>query len=158
MGVLATVAVDETPVRVASTHLENMTDADSRAAQLDRLLDAVGPGPAVVGGDLNTFGAALEDLLDHDAVRRARAADATRFSWPVAYEPLFDVAAAHGFSWEDANVAAPTTSHDPVGRPDHVPLKLDWILVRGLEARRPAVTPSDGLSDHQVVSVAVRVP
>jgi endonuclease/exonuclease/phosphatase family metal-dependent hydrolase len=165
MAVLGTVEVDGTPVRVASTHLENMTDADGRAAQLETLLraleaEALGPGPtpAVVGGDFNTFGAPLEDLADRATVRRRRAQNPARFSWPDDTEPLFEVARAHGFEWVDANVAAPTTSHDATGLPDHVPLKLDWILVRGLEARRPAVTPSDGLSDHQVVSVAVRVP
>ena len=83
--------------------------------------------------------------------------DPARFSWPVAYEPLFETAHAHGFEWADANVAAPTTSHDAVGLPDHVPLRLDWILIRGLDARRAAVTACDGLSDHQVVSAAVRV-
>jgi endonuclease/exonuclease/phosphatase family metal-dependent hydrolase len=157
MAVLATVEVDGTPVRFASTHLENMAGPDGRAAQLEALLHALGAGPAVVGGDLNTFGAALETLADRDAVRRMRADDGPRFSWPVDFEPLFEVARAYGFAWVDANVAAPTTSHDPLGLPDHVPLKLDWILVRGLEARRPAVTSSDGLSDHKVVSVAVRV-
>jgi endonuclease/exonuclease/phosphatase family metal-dependent hydrolase len=160
MGVVGTVEVDGTPVRVASTHLENMTDPDGRAAQLDTLLDAVGPAPApaVVGGDLNTFGAPLERLADRAAVRHMRTGDPTRFSWPVDYEPLFDVARSHGFAWIEANVAGPTTSHDALGLPDHVPLKLDWILVRGLEARRPAVTSCDGLSDHQVVSVAIRLP
>jgi endonuclease/exonuclease/phosphatase family metal-dependent hydrolase len=158
MAVVATVAVDGTPVRFASTHLENMTGPDGRAAQLDTLLEEVGPGAAVVGGDFNTFGAPLRDLVDREAVRRLRADDAARFSWPVASEPLFEVAQAHGFGWVDANVAAPTTNHDAVGLPDHVPLKLDWILVRGVEARRPAVTSTEGLSDHQVVSVAVRVP
>jgi endonuclease/exonuclease/phosphatase family metal-dependent hydrolase len=157
MAVLATIAVAGTPVRWASTHLENMATPDGRAAQLDTLLQEVGPGPAVVGGDLNTFGAALEDLGDRAAVRRIRADTPAHFSWPVQAEPLFQVARAHGFEWTDSNVAAPTTSHDPGGLPDHVPLKLDWILVRGLEARRPAVTACDGLSDHQVVSVAVRV-
>jgi endonuclease/exonuclease/phosphatase family metal-dependent hydrolase len=156
MAVLTTIHVDGTPVRVASTHLENMTDPDGRAQQLDTLLSAVGPGPALVGGDLNTFGTALEELGDRATVRRLRAAEPARFSWPVSYEPLFSVAASHGFEWVDANVAAPTTSHDCGGLPDHVPLKLDWLLVRALEARRPAVTPSPGLSDHQVVSVAVR--
>jgi endonuclease/exonuclease/phosphatase family metal-dependent hydrolase len=157
VAVLATIDVDGTPVRVASTHLENMTDSDGRAEQLDALLPALGSGPALVGGDMNTFGTALEDLVDRATVRRLRAAEPTRFSWPVPYEPLFDVAATHGFEWVDANVAAPTTSHDCVGLPDHVPLKLDWLLVRALEARRPAVTPALGLSDHQVVSVAVRL-
>jgi endonuclease/exonuclease/phosphatase family metal-dependent hydrolase len=160
MALVGTVEVDGTPVRVASTHLENMTDPDGRAAQLDTLLGALesDPTPAVVGGDLNTFGAPLEDLADRAAVRRMCADDPARFSWPVDYEPLFEVARAHGFAWVESNVAAPTTSHDALGLPDHVPLKLDWILVRGLEARRPAVTPCDGMSDHQVVSVALRVP
>ena len=160
VAVLGTIEVDGTPVRVASTHLENMTDPDGRAAQLSVLLDAVeehGPGPAIVGGDLNTFGAPLEDLADRATVRRMRGDDPARFSWPVAYEPLFETARAHGFEWADANVAAPTTSHDAVGLPDHVPLRLDWILIRGLDARRAAVTACDGLSDHQVVSAAVRV-
>jgi endonuclease/exonuclease/phosphatase family metal-dependent hydrolase len=160
MAVLATLEVDGTPVRFASTHLENMTEPNGRAAQLETLLQAIGPGPepAVVAGDLNTFGVALEELSDRAAVRRMRARAPVRFTWPVDTEPLFEVARAHGFTWTDANVAAPTTSHDPLGLPDHVPLKLDWILVRGLEARRPAVTSCDGLSDHEVVSVAVRVP
>ena len=68
------------------------------------------------------------------------------------------MARAHGFEWTDANVAAPTTEHDAGGLPDYVPLKLDWILVRGLVARRPAVIPADGLSDHHAVSVGVRLP
>ena len=161
VAVIGTIEVEGTPVRVASTHLENMTDPDGRAAQLSVLLEALdelGPGPAIVGGDLNTFGAPVEDLADGAVVRRMRGDDPARFSWPVAYEPLFEAARAHGFEWADANVAAPTTSHDAVGLPDHVPLKLDWILIRGLDARRAAVTPCDGLSDHQVVSAAVRVP
>ena len=56
------------------------------------------------------------------------------------------------------HVAAPTTEHDAGGLPDHVPLKLDWILVRGLVARRPAVTPAGGLSDHHAVSVGYATP
>ena len=76
----------------------------------------------------------------------------------MAHEPLFDVARSYGFEWTDANVAAPTTEHDADGLPDRVPLKLDWLLVRGLVARRPAVLPAGGLSDHQGVTVGVRVP
>jgi hypothetical protein len=76
---------------------------------------------------------------------------------------LFAIAAAHGYSWTDANVAAPTTRHGPDGLPDHAPLKLDWILVRGLEARRAAVVPAisdvgaEALSDHDLVAVSVRL-
>ena len=116
----------------------------------------------MLGGDANTFGAPITDLFGRDLTREMRSAEPTRFSWRVPHEPLFDVAARHGFSWVDANVAAPTTNHDAHGLPDHVPLHLDWLLVRGLEARRPAIVPAVGaggvrLSDHELVAVSVRL-
>ncbi len=162
IAVLATIGLDDVPVELASAHLENRTDATHRAEQLETLLQALDErtdgGPAIVGGDFNTLGATYAELLDRPLVRRLRHEEPTRFTWPVAHEPLFEVARAHGFEWTDANVAAPTTDHDAGGLPDHVPIKVDWILVRGLVARRPAVIPAGGLSDHHAVSVGVRLP
>jgi endonuclease/exonuclease/phosphatase family metal-dependent hydrolase len=163
LALLATVALDGVPVTVVSTHLENHTDPAHRAEQMAALLEAVDArggtaGPAVVGGDLNTLAAPFTEHLDREAAGRMHTVDPTRFTWPVAYEPLFEVAAAHGFGWVGANVVAPTTEHDARGRPHHVPLKLDWILVRGLLARHPAVVGVHGLSDHRLVSCAVRLP
>ncbi len=162
MALVTTVTVDGVPVHVASTHLENRTDAEHRAEQLEVLLEAVderaGGGPAIVGGDFNTLGARYTELFDRALVRDLRAAEPWRFTWPVAHEPLFEVARARGFAWTDANVAAPTTAHDGGGLPDHVPLRLDWLLVRGLMARRPAVVAAGGLSDHDMVTVGVRLP
>lgn len=165
MAVVAGVELDGREVTVASVHLESDSDATERAAQLDTLLGAVDArsrgGASVVGGDLNTFGAPLAELADRSRTERLRQADPARFSWPVAYEPLFTVAAERGFTWTAANVAAPTTGHGADGRPDHVPIKLDWLLVRGLEARRPTVIAAVGadgcrLSDHDAVAVSVR--
>ncbi len=162
MAVVATVAFGGTPVQVASAHLENRTDPAGRAEEMEALLGAIdargGEGPAVVGGDLNTLSAPVAELADRDWVRAQRATEPARFTWPVAHEPLFEVAASYGYHWTEANVAAPTTAHDETGRPGHVPLRLDWILVRGLEARRPAVVPAAALSDHHVVTVSVRLP
>ena len=162
VAVLATVVLEGVPVEVASIHLENRTDAGHRAEQMELLLQGLdersGGGPAIVGGDFNTLGVSYADLLDRPLIRSLRRDNPTRFTWPVTHEPLFEVARDHGFEWTDANVAAPTTEHDAGGLPDHVPLKLDWILVRGLVARRPAVTPAGGLSDHHAVSVGVRLP
>lgn len=164
---LAGVDGSDAEVTVVSAHLESSSTAAERAGQMRVLLGLVderyGDGPAVVGGDFNTFGAAIGDLIDREAGRRMRAESATRFSWPVPFEPLFDdVAAGHGYEWVDANVAAPTTRHGANGLPDHIPLKLDWVLVRGLEARRATVVPAmaaDGsaLSDHDLVAVSVRL-
>ncbi|HVF33333.1 MAG TPA: hypothetical protein VM933_09885, partial [Acidimicrobiales bacterium] len=106
---------------------------------------------------------AFAELGDRATLRALRQADPARFSWPVPYEPLFEVAAANGFDWLEANLAAPTTHHHGDGSPHHHPLHLDWLLVRGLEARRPtvvpAVDPASGgrLSDHQLVAVSVRL-
>ena len=162
MAVVATVDIDDVPVHVASTHLENRTTADHRADQLEALLRAIddrdASAPAIVGGDFNTLGADIDTLLDRSAVRALREHEPWRFTWPVVYEPLFEVARAHGFVWTDANVAAPTMDHAWAGLPDLVPMRLDWILVRGLVARRPAVVPACGLSDHHLVTVGVHLP
>jgi endonuclease/exonuclease/phosphatase family metal-dependent hydrolase len=164
MAMVASVAVDGVPVTVASVHLESDSTADERAAQLEVVLAAIGDdGPAVVGGDLNTFGATFAELADLDVLRAMREADPARFAWPVPYEPLFAVAADHGFDVLDANLAGATTHHLGDGAPHHHPLHLDWLLVRGVEARRPtivpAVDPSSGrrLSDHQLVAASVRL-
>ena len=164
MAVVGTVAVDGVDVEVASVHLESDSTADERAAQLAVVLDALGgDGPAIVGGDLNTFGATYAELGDRTVLRRMREADPARFAWPVAHEPLFEVAADHGFDWLDANLASPTTHHHADGAPHHHPLHLDWLLVRGLEARRPTVVPAVDLvggrrlSDHQLVAASVRL-
>ena len=149
MAVLVTLVLNGTAVRVVSTHLENWADPVARAGQFETLLDALGPGPALVGGDLNTFGTGFDEILDRPLVRRLHATDPERFVWPVAYEPLFAAAAARGFRWEEANLAAPTTSHGP--------LKLDWLLARGLEVCAPAVIDAAGLSDHHLVAASVRV-
>lgn len=162
MAVVTTVAIDGVPVQVAATHLENRTTADHRAQQIETLLRAVDQrdpsGPAIVGGDFNTLGADIDVLLDRVAVRALREQEPWRFTWPVVYEPLFEVARAHGYVWTVANVAAPTMDHAWAGLPDLVPMRLDWILVRGLVARRPAVVPANGLSDHHMVTVGVHLP
>ncbi len=164
-AVVATVTLDGVEVDVASVHLESHSDADLRAAQMTTLLDALdarGSRPAIIGGDLNTFGAPLGELVDRASVTRMRETDASRFSWTAPYEPLFETAAERGYGWLDANVAAPTTRQTPDGLPGHIPIKLDWILVRGLEARRATVVPALGpdgapLSDHDLLAVSVRL-
>jgi endonuclease/exonuclease/phosphatase family metal-dependent hydrolase len=162
MALLGRVRVDGVGVQVASTHLENTTNAAHRAEQMEALLRAVDErapgGPAIVGGDCNTLGAPYTELFERRHVRALRVTEPTRFTWPVAHEPLFDVARTYGYEWTDANVAAPTTAHDGGGLPDHVPIRLDWLFVRGLVAQRPAVVPAAGLSDHDMVTLGVRLP
>lgn len=149
IALVATVDMDGVPVRIASTHLENVTDPAGRAAEFEVLLDALGSGPALIGGDLNTFGTSFDEIVDRDLTRRLLADEPGRFLWPVIHEPLFAAAAARGFDWVGANTAVPTTTLGP--------LRIDWLLTRGLDAAAPAVIEAGHLSDHHAVTADVRV-
>ena len=163
MAVLAAVRVDGTSVQIASTHLENRTerraprraDGGTVARRWKRVQTAARPSWVAIA---THWAPTMRNSSTARVVRAMRVEDPTRFTWPVAYEPLFEVAQAYGYGWTDANVAAPTTEHDAGGLPDHVPIRLDWLFVRGLVALRPAVVPAGGLSDHHMVSVGVRLP
>ena len=162
MAVVATVTIDGVAVEVASTHLENRSDPAHRAEQMEVLLQVIDEraegGPAVVGGDLNTLGASYAELFDHHLVRALRRVDPARFSWPV---PTNRSSMWHGHTVSGGPTRTwprPPPSTTRCGRPDHVPIRLDWLLVRGLVARRAVVVPAGGLSDHHLVSVGVRLP
>lgn len=146
-----------------TVHLESESDPGLRAAQLEIVLDALddryGTGPAVVGGDLNTFSAGIDELRAPGGHSTRHAEDPSRWCWPVRYEPLFAVAADHGFAHETANLAESTMRLAADQEPNSL-LRLDWLLVRGLEASRPVTVPAvdpDGavLSDHDLVLATI---
>ena len=90
---------------------------------------------------------------------RCARTDPARFTWPVALRTALRRGAGTRVR-VDRRRTSPhrRRTHDARGLPDHVPIRLDWLFVRGLVARRPAVVPAGGLSDHHVVSVGVRLP
>lgn len=163
MAVVGVVPLGNDELIVGAVHLESESDPDGRAAQLAVVLDALdecyGRGPAVVGGDLNTFSAGRDQLRRPAAFDELTAADAERWSWPVPHEPLFAVAAAHGFTIAGANLAEPTIRVAGAIQPVSL-LRLDWLLVRGVTASEPATiaaVDNNGqiLSDHDAVAVTV---
>ena len=112
----------------------------------------------VIGGDLNTFSAGIAEVRTR--FRELRDEDRTRFTWPVPHEPLFELAASHGFDVDAANPAEQTMRLAADQRAGSL-LRLDWLLVRGLEVvdRRtiPAVDPHGGIiSDHDAVAATLR--
>jgi endonuclease/exonuclease/phosphatase family metal-dependent hydrolase len=150
------------PVVVCSVHLESESDPALRAKQLAHVLAAIdahyGPGACIVGGDLNTFSAS------HDVVRSRfgalRDEDPTRYCWPVPYEPLFAMATRHGFDVDGPNAAEQTMRLAAEQHPGSL-LRLDWLLVRGLEvvgrSTIPAIGPDQAvISDHDAVTVTLR--
>ncbi len=135
LAILAQLDVGGKPLGVGTIHLENRTDGPGRQAQLQTILDAAEamfPGmPVVLGGDLNTN---TFDGSDKQAIN-AVAADPA-----LQRRCLEDVAA-----WEGALGAAEVmgyravpetpilTRRKPLPGGEHLDLRLDWLLVRGLD-------------------------
>jgi len=155
-------------VTFAAVHLDSHGSPAGRAAELRVLLDAIDSydrdAPVVVGGDLNAFSLALGDLGDRERVAAALREDPLRWSHPVPHEPLFAVAAEHGYTWSQCNVLGESTlRHAADTGSKRGKLKLDWFLCRGIGASAPcvvdAVGPRSGnmLSDHEAIALTIRV-
>jgi endonuclease/exonuclease/phosphatase family metal-dependent hydrolase len=168
IAVVAQVELAGTPVTVAAVHLESHGDPAQRTAQMAALFDALdaydASAPVVIGGDLNTFSLGLAQVSDRDAVAAALREDPERWRRPERHEPLFALAADRGYEWQAANVPGePTHRHLTATGSARGQLKLDWLLVRGLDAAEPAVLdavdPASGaaLSDHEAVTATVSV-
>jgi len=163
MAVIGTIALASTEIVLVSTHLESHCPPQVRASQMIQLIaaiDAYRPGlPILIGGDFNTrtmSKAAFKHGSNHTPSSRERFVD------PVAWEPLFECAAAAGFEWTAYNTAEATqfTLTGPnVGLP---PAKLDWFFSRGLSCLAATIVPAidasgQRLSDHDAITVDIAV-
>ena len=164
MALAARVELDGRPLVVCSVHLESESDPSLRAEQLGVVLAAIdahyGRVASIVGGDLNTFSASLDEV--RSSFRGLRDEDPRRFCWPVPYEPLFEVAAGHGFDVDAANEAEQTMRLAAEQRAGSL-LRLDWLLVRDLDVADRSTIPAIGpeqvvISDHDAVTATLRHP
>lgn len=165
MALAATLEIAGAPVLFVSVHFESHSDPAHRAGQMRILLDAVEAlaprGAAVIGGDFNTntFG---RGAATKAAVAAALARDPRRLVDPVAWEPMFDLAAARGFAWREANPPDTITQRT---RPDGTPApphgRIDWFFTRGVavsDVRVVQAVQADGsaISDHEALFITVR--
>lgn len=139
----ATLATAAGEVVVVSAHLENATTPDKRCQQLlgiTQMASEYAEGrPIVVGGDMNSFGQALD--LDWQG------------------EPLFAAMEAEGFEYKNCNLKGPTVRESLINRKDWQ-LKLDWFFIRQLESSYPMIVPAldewqRPLSDHDIISLDI---
>lgn len=153
MALAARVSQAPRPLWIVSTHLESKTDPADRQAQIGallRALDAIAPEEAcVIGGDFNTKALPRGEDERHPLLEA-----------PERYEPLFADLREAGFEWRPANLALPTQTPGPTNK--HRPPfgKLDWIVVRGCEARNPHIIPAvdeqgRAVSDHEIIAVDI---
>ena len=135
LAVLAELDVAGTPVGVGAIHLENRTHGPGRRAQLSAVLaeaEAMFPGmPVILGGDLNTN---TFDGRDKDAIRAVAGSPELqrRCLEDVAdWEECLPAAEEAGYRLLPDRAAA--TRRTPLPGGGHLDLRLDWLLVRGLE-------------------------
>ena len=139
MAIASIIPTASGDICVASVHLESNADAAHRSAQMQRLIEALerfAPDlPLLIGGDLNTGNTPVDP------------------DWRT--ETLFDLARAHGFSW-DNNAQGMTTRRSFLTPHPTRTMKLDWFAARGLSmdgARIVAALDVNGepLSDHELI-------
>lgn len=174
LAIAATLMVETdgqpTPIVLVTVHLESCSTPNERATQIEQLLITIDnhygrEQPVVIGGDLNTSSRDFADCFKSETLKAEQQADPTRFTNPVAYEPLFDTLSVHGYQWQTANVTNASTqrfttdqtTHSPTGRPL---MKLDWLLTRGVSVADADIIPAfapDGswLSDHDAIAITI---
>ena len=142
-AVFAKIDLGGRQIGAVSVHLENRTDGAGRCAQMRAVLEHAGRVfgglPVVIGGDLNTN---TFDGRDTGAIQRL-AAKPSLLREQIAqidrYEPLLADCEQAGYAWRTASGGGQPTRRKPVPDGKALPLRLDWILPRGLRARSSRV-------------------
>lgn len=136
LAVLAELDVAGTPVGVGTVHLENRTDGPGRQAQLEAVLaeaERMFPGmPVVLGGDLNTN---TFDGRDKDAIGAVAASPELQrrcLEDVAAWEGCLPAAEKRGYRALPSKALG--TRRKPLPWGGCLDLRLDWLLVRGMEA------------------------
>ena len=124
-------------VGAVSVHLENRADSEGREAQMavvyDEIKKSFAPDtPVMIGGDLNTNtfdGRAKEDIGDiaADPEMRRRCLEEV-----FSFEALLPMAAAEGYQIVPGEPKL--TRRKPLPGGDFLPLRLDWIMLKGAAA------------------------
>ena len=138
LAVFAELDVGGKPLGAVSIHLENRTHGEGRRRQMETILAAVRRElpdmPLILGGDLNTNtfdGRDKEDINDIAAspeMRRRCLEDVFDF------EPLLPLAAGEGYQIVPGEPKL--TRRKPMPDGSFLPLRLDWIMVKGVRAER----------------------
>lgn len=136
LAVLAELDAAGTTLGVGTIHLENRTDGPGRQAQLETVLAEAeawfSPGtPVILGGDLNTN---TFDGRDKDAIQAVAASPALQrrcLEDVAVWEGCLRLAEAAGYAALPAQALG--TRRKPLPSGGHLDLRLDWLLVRGVE-------------------------
>ena len=136
LAVFAELDVGGRPLGAVSIHLENRTHGEGRRLQMEAILNAVERElpdmPLILGGDLNTNTFDGRDKEDIGAIAGSPALRRRCLEEVFQYEALLPMAAEAGYQIVPEEPRL--TRRKPLPGGDFLPLRLDWILLRGLSA------------------------
>ena len=141
------------PFWTFAVHFESEGGPDDRAEEAARLVAGVnrccGEDAVVLGGDFNF------DALPLSATT------GSSFE-PERFEPAFGILGMAGFKWNVCNSSGPTNRRHP-WEVEFRMKKLDWLFVRDLTAKNPAIIPAVGqdgqnISDHEMILADIAAP
>ena len=136
LAVYAELDVGGKSLGVVSIHLENRTHGQGRKEQMQVILETVDrelPGmPVILGGDLNTN--TFDGRSKEDIGQIAGSPDLRRqcLEGVFDYEPLLPMCVKAGY--EIVPDEPRLTRRKPMPDGGSLPLRLDWILMRGMRA------------------------
>jgi endonuclease/exonuclease/phosphatase family metal-dependent hydrolase len=130
VAVGATVRVGKTPVRVYSVHAETRMPVEQKVEHWQAVLEDLRLHPEAAGAIV---------LGDFNTIKQK------------------DVSAARRL-FTGAGFTTPLADDDTTWKTFVVQLKLDWLWLRGLEARSSGIDKDVELSDHWPLWVTVRLP
>ena len=137
LGILAELGLGSRSIGVGTIHLENRTDSKGRDAQLRYLLDAAEHYfpknmPIALGGDLNTN---TFDGRDKAAIQEiASDADLQRRCLEDVPEWEACLRTAESFGYTLVPDLSLPTRRKPLPQGGFLPLRLDWLLLRGIKS------------------------
>lgn len=181
IAILAEIMLQDRPVGIVCTHLENRTTPEKRAHQFRWLLEQVEAFfpdmPVLIGGDMNTNTVDGDAADAYDVYLGDEAEQARRSAIIPDLEPLMRTAEAFGYSYRDCNEMVKYTRRKPMPDGSVIRMNLDWFFQKGFactEAERvetifdhtaligkPArYAHFDGteLADHDAVAFTVALP
>ena len=136
LAVFAELDVGGRPLGAVSIHLENRTHGEGRRLQMEAILNAVERElpdmPLILGGDLNTNTFDGRDKEDIGEIAGNPALRRRCLEEVFQYEALLPMAAEAGYRIVPEKPEL--TRRKPLPGGEFLPLRLDWILLRGVSA------------------------
>ena len=136
LAVFAELDVGGRPMGAVSIHLENRSDGLGRKAQMEAVLAGVRRElpdmPVILGGDLNTNTFDGRDKADIGVIAGSPELRHRCLEDVSDLEPLLPLAVEEGY--EIVPEEPRYTRRKPLPGGDFLPLRLDWILLRGARA------------------------